>query len=193
MMRARPGLAVLIATYAGCLAAETLAPVSSFDRIGDKDKRGAAIFQEAGKVIASPRCLNCHPVDASPRQGDLMRMHEPPVVRGADGSGAVAMQCGTCHGAANFDRVPGNPRWRLAPREMGWIGRSLGQICEQIKDPKRNGGRSLQQLVHHVADDELVGWAWNPGADRAPAAGTQKEFGQLLNAWVNNGASCPKP
>jgi len=193
MKRARPGLAVLLATYAGCLAAETLAPVSSFDRIGDKDKRAAAIFQEAGKVIASPRCLNCHPVDASPRQGDLMRIHEPPVVRGAGGTGAVAMQCVTCHGAANFDRVPGNPNWHLAPREMGWIGRSLGQICEQIKDPKRNGGRSLQQLVHHMADDELVGWAWSPGADRTPAAGTQKEFGQLLNAWVNNGASCPKP
>ena len=56
MKRARPGLAVLFATYAGCLAAETLAPVSSFDRIGDKDKRAPAIFQEAGKVIASPRC-----------------------------------------------------------------------------------------------------------------------------------------
>jgi hypothetical protein len=176
----------------GCLAADTLAPVSSFDHIADKDKRAAALFQEAGKVITSPRCLNCHPVDASPRQGDVMRMHEPPVLRGADGTGAVAMHCATCHGNANFDRIPGHPKWHLAPAEMGWIGLSLGQICEHIKDPKRNGGRSLQQIVDHVADDDLVGWAWNPGAGRVPAAGTQKEFGQLIQAWANNGAQCPK-
>ena len=24
-------------------------------------------------------------------------------------------------------------------------------------------------------------------------AGTQKEFGQLISAWADNGAQCPKP
>jgi len=183
---------LVLAASNACLATEMLAPVSSFDRFTDKNQRAAAIFQEAGKVITSPRCLNCHPVDASPRQGDVMRMHEPPIVRGADGKGAVAMQCGTCHGPANFDRVPGHPKWHLAPAGMGWIGLSLGQICGHIKDPTRNGGRSLQQVVEHMTDDDLVGWAWRPGADRAPAAGTQKEFGELLKAWLDNGAGCPK-
>ena len=188
----RPALAFLLAVSTGCLAVDTLAPVSSFDRIADKEKRAAALFQEAGKVITSPRCLNCHPVDPSPRQSDIMRTHEPPVVRGTGGMGPVAMQCGTCHGPANFDRVPGHPKWHLAPVEMGWIGRPLGEICEHIKDPKLNGGRSLQQIVEHMSDDDLVGWAWHPGADRVPAAGTQKEFGQLIKAWVDNGAHCPR-
>jgi hypothetical protein len=183
---------VVLAISGSCLAAETLDPTSKFDQIADTSKRSVALFEEAGKVIISPRCLNCHPVDDSPRQGDLMRLHEPTIVRGAGGMGAAAMRCFTCHGAANFGRVPGNSKWFLAPPEMGWIGRSLGQICEQIKDRKRNGDRSLQQLVDHMATDDLVGWAWHPGADRAPAPGTQKEFGELISAWVNTGAQCPK-
>jgi hypothetical protein len=193
MSAIRFALVLVLVIPAECLAAEALAPVKTFDRIADKDQRAAAIFQEAGKVITSPRCLNCHPVDDSPRQGDAMRVHEPPVVRGASGVGAIAMRCGTCHGPGNFDRVPGHPKWHLAPVQMGWIGLSLGRICEHIKDPSLNGGRSLQQIVEHLADDDLVGWAWHPGADRTPAAGTQKEFGELIKAWVDNGARCPKP
>lgn len=192
MNRRWPSL-VLLAMSAGCVAAQTLAPVSKFDAIADPSKRSVALFEEAGKVIVSPRCLNCHPVDDSPRQGDLMRVHEPPVVRGAGGMGPAAMRCFTCHGPANFGRVPGNSKWFLAPPEMGWVGKSLGQICLQIKDRKRNGDRSLQQLVDHVAGDDLVGWAWHPGEDRTPAAGTQKEFGQLISAWAESGAQCPNP
>jgi mono/diheme cytochrome c family protein len=186
-------LIVVLAISGSCLATETLNPVSKFDQIADAGKRSVALFEEAGKVIISPRCLNCHPVDDSPRQGDLMRLHEPPVVRGAGGMGAAAMRCFTCHGATNFGRVPGNSKWFLAPQEMGWIGKSLGQICEQIKDRRRNGDRSVQQIVDLMANDDLVGWAWHPGADRTPEPGTQKEFGQLISAWVNNGAQCPKP
>lgn len=184
---------VLMGASVACLAAGTLAPVASFDRIADTRTRAIALFEEAGKVITSPRCLNCHPVDESPRQGEYMRIHEPPVSRGGGGMGTAAMRCFTCHGSANFDRVPGAEKWFLAPKEMGWIGRSLGQICEQIKDRSRNGDRSLDQVVEHMAADELVGWAWHPGGDRMAAAGTQKEFGELLKAWAKNGAHCPKP
>jgi len=169
-----------------------LAPVSSFDRIADKEKRAVALFQEAGKVIMHPRCVNCHPADDTPRQGDVMRVHEPPVERGAGGIGATGMRCFTCHGAANFERVPGNPRWLLAPREMAWMGKSLGQICEQIKDRKRNGDRSLEQIVEHMAHDELVGWGWHPSLGRSAVPGTQEEFGALIKAWANSGAYCPK-
>lgn len=189
----RIAMFLALVASSGRLAAETLAPLSSFDRIEDKGKRGVALFVEAGKVIGSPRCLNCHPVDDSPRQGDFMRMHEPPVVRGAGGMGATAMRCFTCHGASNFDRVPGSTKWFLAPKEMGWIGRSLGQICEQIKDRARNGDRSVEEIVAHMADDDLVGWAWHPGGDREPAPGSQKEFGELIRAWAGTGAPCPNP
>jgi hypothetical protein len=63
-------------------------------------------------------------------------------------------------------RVPGDPAWHLAPRGMAWEGKTLGQICAQIKDPARNGGRSLEDIVQHVGTDHLVGWAWAPGGDR---------------------------
>ena len=120
-------------------------------------------------------------------------MHQPPVERGEDGFGLPAMRCPICHQAANFEPagVPANPGWHLAPHEMAWEGKTLGQICAQIKDPARNGGRSLEDVVHHVAEDHLVGWAWAPGGDRRPAPGTQARAGALLDAWVKTGAVCP--
>jgi hypothetical protein len=66
-------------------------------------------------------------------------------------------------------------------REMAWEGKTLGQICAQIKDPARNGGRSLEDIVHHVGADHLVGWAWSPGAGRSPAPGAQMQPGALLD------------
>ncbi len=171
----------------------TLEPPANFAGIDDKKLRAIALFREAARVIISPRCMNCHPSGDSPLQGDDRHLHQPMVVRGADGLGAPGMRCTTCHGPANFDpgHIPGHPAWQLAPPEMGWVGKSLPEICEQIKDPKRNGGRSLTALVHHMAEDSLVGWAWHPGAGREPAPGTQAEFGELIKAWVQAGAACP--
>jgi len=60
-----------------------------------------------------------------------------------------------------------------------------------MKDPKRNGGRSLAQIVEHNTDDELVAWGWHPGHGREPAPGTQKQLGALMAAWVDTGAECP--
>ncbi len=171
-----------------------LRPAADFANIANRRARSIALFQEAGKVITSPRCLNCHPATERPLQNDDMHPHEPPVKRGAGGMGMPGMRCFTCHGSANFDpgKVPGNPRWLLAPAEMAWVGKSLGQICAQIKDPRVNGRKSMKELVDHMAHDELVGWGWNPGAGRTPAPGTQEEFGKLIQAWADTGAECPK-
>jgi hypothetical protein len=68
----------------------------------------------------------------------------------------------------------------------------VGEICAQIKDPARNGGRSLEQIMAHLTNDTLVGWAWAPGFGREPAPGTQKELGALIEAWLNTGAVCPR-
>ena len=172
----------------------TLAAPQSFDGISDTAERSAALFTEAGKVLTSARCVNCHPAGDRPLQGETHRLHQPPVARGPDGFGTPAMRCATCHQSANFDPagVPGHPHWHLAPSEMAWQNKTAGEICTQIKDPARNGGRSLQQILTHVADDSLVGWAWAPGGGRQPAPGTQKELGALIQAWLNTGAVCPK-
>jgi hypothetical protein len=173
--------------------AKTLRSVQAFASIADDQQRSLALFEEAGKVITHARCVNCHPAGDRPAQGDDRRPHMPLVVRGIDNFGAVGMRCTTCHGPANFDAagVPGNPAWHLAPIEMAWVGKSLGEICRQIKDPERNGGKSMEELVHHMAEDSLVGWGWNPGVGREPAPGTQKEFGELIKAWSDTGAVCP--
>jgi hypothetical protein len=176
-------------------AVGSLRPVSDFSVISDQKERSVALFAEAGKVILHPRCVNCHPAGDRPLQGEDGHPHLPLVVRGREGHGAVAMQCTNCHGRANFDPggVPGHPIWHLAPIEMAWAGKSLGEICAQIKDPNRNGGKSLDEIVHHMTEDSLVGWGWNPGAGRAPAPGTQQEFGALIRAWAEGGATCPEP
>jgi hypothetical protein len=172
---------------------DSLAPPESFAVIADTATRSAALFTELGKVLTHPRCVNCHPAGDRPRQGDQSRLHQPPVERGPDGHGLAAMRCSSCHQQANFDpgRMPGHPHWQLAPREMAWEGRTLGEICAQIKDPARNGGRSLEALVQHIGTDTLVGWAWSPGYGRRPAPGTQEQTGALAEAWVKTGAVCP--
>jgi hypothetical protein len=174
-------------------ASSTLAGPESFASIADPEQRSVALFAELGKVLTHPRCVNCHPAGDRPRQGELGRMHQPPVERGADGHGLKTMRCAICHQGANFEpgRVPGHPEWHLAPREMAWEGKMLGEICAQIKDPARNGGRSLQDLVHHIGTDTLVGWGWAPGFGRQPVPGTQRDAGELAEAWVRTGAVCP--
>ena len=182
-----PGFQADAATGSAANAA-SLQPLSAFAGIRNQNERSLALFQEVGKVIQSPRCMNCHPATDRPTQTDKMRPHIPLVVRGE------GLACSTCHHEANFDaaNVPGNPKWALAPIEMAWQGRTLGQICVQIKDRERNGGKDIAELIHHMAEDELVGWGWNPGGNRTPAPGTQKQFGELFKAWADSGAVCPK-
>jgi hypothetical protein len=173
--------------------ATELHPAVSFADIPDTQARSIALFREAAKVLQHPRCMNCHPVGERPRQTDQRRPHEPLVVRGKDGHGAPGVACATCHGAANFgpSRVPGNPHWALAPASMAWEGKTLREICVQLKDPKRNGSRDIAAILKHVTTDSLVLWAWDPGPGRIPAPGTNAEFGKLLEAWAETGAQCP--
>lgn len=170
-----------------------LQPVTSFTSIADDTERAKAIFTEAGKVLLHPRCVNCHPAGENPHQGDVPEPHEPVVSRGADGFGAVGMRCETCHHKDNYDPggIPGAPHWHLAPREMAWEGLTLSEVCEQIKDPARNGNRDLAAIVKHMKEDPLVAWGWDPGADREPVPGDHETFGALIEAWAEAGAACP--
>jgi cytochrome c5 len=186
-------MSMLTGYAASQTASNTLASPESFVAIADTGVRSAAMFTELGKVLTHPRCVNCHPAGDRPHQGDQSRLHQPPVARGVDGHGTETMRCSICHQNANFDpgRMPGHPEWHLAPRDMAWEGKTIAEICTQIKDPARNGGRTLEDLVHHIGTDTLVGWAWHPGFGRAPAPGTQQEAGALVDGWIKTGAACP--
>lgn len=192
-LRAASCLLWALASGAAVGQGNDLRSPQSFDPIGDRAERSRALFVEAGRVIQSPRCLNCHPKGERPTQGNDMHLHQPPVVRGPADKGATALHCTTCHQGANFEPsgVPGHPLWHLAPLSMAWQGQTLKQICEQIKDPRRNGGKTLAQISEHMGHDTLVGWGWAPGGARASAPGTQEQFGKIVEAWVASGAACP--
>jgi len=200
LLAAGGAASAVFASSASDGSAQPLRPAADFAAITDSAESSKALFEEAGKVILHPRCVNCHAAGDSPLQGMAMRVHEPPVSRGDADIGLPGMRCGTCHGPANVEvvaqsetlrSIPGHPHWRLAPLEMAWEGRTLGEICAQIKDTARNGGRTIDGIVEHMAEDSLVGWGWNPGAGREPAPGSQDVFGQLIAAWAQTGAACP--
>lgn len=177
---------------------QNLQPPSAFASVSNLQARSVALFTEAGKVIQSPRCLNCHPVQRQPTQGDDLHAHVPFIQAGAENHGPKGLPCMSCHGPQNvatlgskIRTVPGDPHWALAPVSMAWQGKSIGEICAQIKDPKRNGGRTLTQIHEHMATDHLVGWAWRPGEGRAAAPGTQEQFGSIIKVWISTGAHCP--
>lgn len=196
------GLAAgLMAVLAGSgVSAETAAlkPVSAFAGIADPAARSAALFKEAARVIESPRCMNCHPANRLPTQGENRREHIPFMDATMERHGPKGLTCHTCHQAQNVSTysdgihsIPGNGHWGLAPAPMAWQDKTTGGICLQLKDLSRNGGRSLAKIHEHMMTDPLVGWAWNPGEGRPPAPGTQAQFGELIQAWIDTGAACP--
>jgi cytochrome c5 len=156
-----------------------------------------AAFNRAWAVFDSPRCRNCHPSGDAPLQGDDGHVHIQDVKRGPDGKGVYGMKCSTCHQAANLpggNMPPGNPKWSLPSANMKMViqGETAGQFCRQLKDPAKNGHRTLAQIIEHVSSDELVGWGWNPGDGRTLPPLDRPEFVAAMKAWVDNGAACPQ-
>jgi cytochrome c5 len=160
------------------------------------DVAARAAFERAYPVFVSPRCQNCHPSGDAPLQGDDSHVHAQDIKRGPAGRGVYGMTCHTCHQDANLpgaNMPPGNPKWGLPPPQMKmvFVGRSAGELCRQLKDPKQNGGRSLSQILTHVSTDDLVGWGWNPGEGRTLPPLNRPEFVAALEEWVKDGAACP--
>ena len=159
---------------------------------------GAAAWDAVYRVFSHPRCANCHVQDDRPRWSGShygkTRVHGMNVQRGVDGLGNPGLRCTTCHqeeNAAIGHGPPGAPAWHLAPAEMAWWQKSSKEICEQVKDPARNGNRTLDEIALHVRDDGLVAWGWAPGMGREPAPGSAQETYRLLKQWEAAGAPCP--
>jgi hypothetical protein len=165
----------------------------------DPRAAGLAAFETVRAVFQHPRCQNCHPDGDAPLQGDDGHVHGQHVLRGPTGTGQVGMECGTCHGPANppsnygLHIPPGVAQgWHMPPpaQKLVFVGRSAHELCAQIKDPARNGGKDLIALRDHL-DTPLVTWAWDPGFGRAPVPTPRAEFLAAWATWAAAGAPCP--
>jgi len=155
-------------------------------------------FKKMMDVLTHERCLNCHPSDNIPKQGEEGHPHYFGMARGTDNMGFQATNCNTCHQTENNDYsgVPGAPHWSLAPASMGWQGLSRIEIAKKLLNKETNGGKTHEQLIEHMTEDKLVLWAWNPGID---ASGNPRElppvskeaFKAAVELWFENGAVIP--
>ncbi len=150
-------------------------------------------------VLTSPRCINCHPNNNIPKQGDDGHPHYFGMSRGEDNLGFEATKCTTCHQTENNDYsgVPGAPEWSLAPAAMFWEGLTRKEIAKSMMNPKINGGRTPEEIMHHLTEHDLVLWAWNPGV-RADGTPREKppipleEYQKAVKEWIEHGAIIPE-
>jgi mono/diheme cytochrome c family protein len=156
-----------------------------------------AAFLDVYKVLMHPRCMNCHPSGDAPLQGDDSHPHLQNVQRGEDGKGKYALKCANCHQDTNLpgeNMPPGNPNWHLPKKDMPLVfqGKSPRELADQLKDPKRNGGKTLAQLLDHVEHDKLVLWGWQPGDGPTKPPLSHAEFAKKFREWVEKGAASPE-
>lgn len=155
-------------------------------------------FDKMMDVLTHKRCVNCHPNDNIPKQGEDSHPHYFGMERGENNLGFEATKCTTCHQSENnnYSGVPGAPEWSLAPASMMWEGLSRVEIAESMMDPERNGGRTPEETLHHLTEHELVLWAWEPGLD---ASGNPRELPPVpkedyiaaVKEWFEHGAVIP--
>jgi len=173
---------------------------------------GLKAWQRVYEVASHPRCSNCHvgedniPMWSGPSYGET-RPHGMNINADVSRIGAMSIMCSSCHFTSdNLDtfaetepHIP--PRygipWSLAPVEFQWFGKTSKEICEQFKDPERNGGReSYLQIAEHLQHDaDLNGpvkWGWNPGGDREPAPYSIQEHINDVLTWGVAGSPCPE-
>jgi hypothetical protein len=154
-------------------------------------------FLDVARVLQSPRCMNCHPAGDRPLQTDAGKPHAQNISRA---SSAAGLPCKTCHSERNSEAIgiaggpPGAPNWGLPPADMPMVfqGKTPAALCAQLKDPDKNGHRTIAQIVDHISHDPLVGWAWAPGGKRTVPPLTREQTVAALTAWTAAGGPCPE-
>jgi len=182
--------AVLLAGSRG--GSTAIVPANAADAAAAK-----AAFLAAFPVFMHPRCMNCHPSGDAPLQGDDSHPHTQNVLRGGAGMGKYALRCIDCHqleNVAGANMPPGAPNWHLPLPQMKLVfqGKSAGELCRQLKDPKQNGGRTVDKAIEHLEKDRLVLWGWAPGEGRSTPPLSHEEFARKMQEWLRNGAACPE-
>jgi hypothetical protein len=189
---------LLAAVFAGAATLSARRDAVAVARPAARDDAGArAAFLDVYRVLMHPRCMNCHPAGDAPLQGDDSHVHLQNVKRGEDGKGKYALKCASCHQDVNLpgeNMPPGNPTWHLPKKDTPLVfqGKSPRELADQLKDPRRNGGKTLEQLREHVTEDKLVLWGWEPGDGRTKPPLSHAEFARKFREWVEKGAASPE-
>ncbi|HEU4413528.1 MAG TPA: hypothetical protein VFT65_02000 [Candidatus Angelobacter sp.] len=203
MRRYRHVLVVLLMLVAASVAGEQALRLAAAARhqagkqlaAAPDNAASAAAFTALLPVLRHPRCMNCHSRGDFPRQGDDEHQHTMNVRRGLNGEGVAGLQCSTCHQDQNLvgeHMPPGAPGWHLPSPQtpMIWENLSDRQLCELLKDPARNGHRTVKEIVGHMSSP-LVRWGWHPGEGRTPIPTPQGDFLAKVKEWAARGAACP--
>ncbi len=167
---------------------------------------GLAAFDRVYEVVSHPRCANCHtgpnnvPMWYGGSDGPA-RPHGMNINAGQSRIGVETLICSTCHRTSTDLRSAPHapPRagldWQLAPVEFEWFGKTPAEICAQLSDPDRNGGRDWMGLAEHLVDDAghygFVLWGWNPGGGREPAPYSLQAHVDDVLIWGVAGQPCP--
>jgi hypothetical protein len=88
-------------------------------------------FNKMMMVITHKRCVNCHPSDNVPKQGEDSHPHYFGMSRGEGSLGFEATNGKTCYQDENndFSGVPDTPEWSLALASRKWEGLSSVEIA----------------------------------------------------------------
>ena len=168
------------------------------ERSSNYSKVSQGPFDIMMDVLTHQRCVNCHPNDNIPKQGDKGNPHNFGMAGGKNDFGFQATKCATCHQSENnkYSGTPGAPHWGLAPASMAWEGLSRAEIAKSMLNIETNGGKNHDELVKHMTEDELVLWAWKPGVDVSGKAReippvSESDFKAAVKEWFANGAVIP--
>lgn len=196
-------ISLLILGVAGSAQAKPQAKAAKKGSVSKAE--GLSAWGRVYEVASHPRCSNCHvggdnrPMWSGPSYGKT-RPHGMNVNAGMSRIGAETTLCSTCHvNVEATKRANDTPHaaphvamiWRLAPAQAEWFGKASQEVCEQLRDPARNGGRTPAAIAEHLGHDVILHWAWNPGGGREPAPYSLQAHIKDILAWGAAGTPCP--
>ncbi|MEM7280078.1 MAG: hypothetical protein AAF438_00405 [Pseudomonadota bacterium] len=171
------------------------------------NEEGLVAWNRIHDVFTHPRCLNCHvgndgvPLWTTGSSSESTQAHGMWIKGGNSRMGAETMLCNSCHqtSAQRNTKAHAAPHtgmiWRLAPTEFQWTDQSSAQICEQVRDPERNGGRDEEGLIEHILHDAsvfgFISWGFDPGPGRSRPPGSLQSHLEDMATWTSAGMPCP--
>jgi hypothetical protein len=172
--------------WAGLLADAERAPVGVAAQPAP-GRHGLDLFSDMLPAFGDARCMNCHG-GVDPETGDNHPGGPVPGFHMGDGgvsSGSEA--CSECHTES--------AEWRLAPREMSFVGKDAAALCSEVKQMTGDGSGSLDTLERHLEGDPrihlgLEGKRGIADATPEPPPITEEAFYQAAANWIADLARC---